>query len=85
MQNILEIGDTKAKPGTIEKGSLGGVEIGDGLVAKVPVINVNGIEEDKTLVDVRYQVNTSDLRNDKLPEDEKYIEVKFIKNGKETL
>ena len=43
MQNTLEIGDTKAKPGTIEKGSLGGVEIGDGLVAKVPVINVNGI------------------------------------------
>ena len=49
MQNTLEIGDTKAKPGTIEKGSLGGVEIGDGLVAKVPVINVNGIEDGPVL------------------------------------
>ena len=35
--------------------------------------NVNGIAEDKTLVDEKYQVITSNLIDDKLPEDEKYI------------
>jgi uncharacterized protein len=45
MRGILKIGDTEAKPGQIAKGSLGSVELANGMKAKVPLINVNGIQE----------------------------------------
>jgi predicted deacylase len=45
MQKILEVGNTKAKPGEIAKGSLGSVELADGSKATIPLINVNGIKD----------------------------------------
>ena len=45
MQKVLEVGNTKAKPGEIAKGSLGSVELADGSKATIPLINVNGIQD----------------------------------------
>ncbi len=49
MKSVLEVGDTKARPGEIAKGSLGSVELADGSRAHVPVINVNGAEDGPVL------------------------------------
>jgi predicted deacylase len=45
MRNVLGIGDTEAKPGKIVKGSLGAVEMANGLRAVIPLINVNGVHD----------------------------------------
>ena len=45
MKKELQVGDTKAMPGNIAKGSLGSVELADGTRVKVPLINVNGTDD----------------------------------------
>jgi len=42
MEERFVIGDTEAKPGEIVKGSLGAVELADGSMTRIPLINVNG-------------------------------------------
>ncbi len=49
MRSVLAVGDAKAKPGEIAKGSLGSVELADGSRAHVPVIIVNGAEDGPVL------------------------------------
>ncbi len=49
MKGLLSLGDAKAKPGEVAKGSLGSVELADGSRAHVPVIVVNGAEEGPVL------------------------------------
>jgi predicted deacylase len=45
MRNVLEIGDTAAKPGEIAKGSLGSVETANGSRVAIPLITINGVQD----------------------------------------
>ncbi|MBW1962943.1 MAG: succinylglutamate desuccinylase/aspartoacylase family protein, partial [Deltaproteobacteria bacterium] len=45
MKEVLEVGDTRAEPGKIAKGSLGTVEIADSSKVSIPLININGAHD----------------------------------------
>ena len=49
MQNVFEIGDTRAKAGEIAKGALGSIEMADGSKITIPLVNINGAEDGPVL------------------------------------